>query len=140
MFTKEDIKNAIDKYPIIDLSSDDPEDIYVAKWQIENEIKESNPFYTKTTLAKFISNLHLGNIIFVYDGSSLPFTVFHNRMFVASGIEEGINKLKSFLSSIGYDLSKLSKFDPIELMNGKEYGPEYMLIDNNVMIRTEENS
>lgn len=82
MFTKEEIKNSIQN--IVNLSNEDPEEIYVTKWTIENKLKEKDPSYTKKTLAKFISDLHLGRFIFVHNGSSLPFSIYEGYVFVAS--------------------------------------------------------
>lgn len=131
MYTIEELKNATNN--IIDLSNDDPEEIYVAKWKIENKLREDDPSYTKKTLAKFITDLNLGKYIFVYDGSSIPFSVYRGYMFISSGIEEGTIKMKQVFSDINYDLSSLKKFDPLSLMSGNTYGPTYFLIDANVM-------
>lgn len=38
MFTKEEIKNAAQN--IVNLSNEDPEEIYVTKWNIENKLKK----------------------------------------------------------------------------------------------------
>ena len=82
MFTKEEIKNSIQN--IVNLSNEDPEEIYVTKWTIENKLKEKDPSYTKKTLAKFINDLHLGRFIFVHNGSSLPFSIYEGYVFVAT--------------------------------------------------------
>lgn len=131
MYTKEELKNSLSN--IIDLSSEDPEDIYVAKWKIESELKKKDPSYTKKTLSRFISDLHLGTYIFVYDGSSVPFCSYEGFMFVASGIQKGIELLKDTVENLDYDLTKLNKFNPVDLMSGKTYGSNYFLIDGNVM-------
>ena len=47
MFTKEEIKNSIRN--IVNLSNEDPGEIYVTKWTIENKLKEKDPSYTKKT-------------------------------------------------------------------------------------------
>ena len=96
MFTKEEIKNSIQN--IVNLSNEDPEEIYVTKWTIENKLKEKDPSYTKKTLAKFISDLHLGRFIFVHNGSSLPFSIYEGYVFVASESSDFSYFIKTIIS------------------------------------------
>lgn len=131
MFTKEEIKNAIQN--IVNLSDEDPEEIYVTKWNIENKLKEKDPSYTKKTLAKFISDLQLGRFIFVHNGSSLPFSVYNGYMFVASESSDFSYFIKS-LEKLDYDLNNLEKYDYMKLLDSTPYDSDYFLIDSVLMI------
>lgn len=131
MFTKEEIKNAIQN--IVNLSNEDPEEIYVTKWNIENKLKEKDPSYTKKTLAKFISDLHLGRFIFVHNGSSLPFSVYEGYMFVASESSDFSYFIKS-LEKLDYDLNNLEKYDYMKLLDSTPYDNDYFLIDSVLMV------
>ena len=109
MIKKEELKKAVQN--IVNLSNEDPEEIYVTKWNIENKLKEKDPSYTKKTLAKFISDLHFGNFIFVHNGSSLPFSIYEGYMFVATETESNdLSYFIDFLSKIDYDLNKSTTF------------------------------
>lgn len=131
MFTKEEIKNAIQN--IVNLSNEDPEEIYVTKWNIENKLKEKDPSYTKKTLAKFISDLQLGRFIFVHNGSSLPFSIYEGYMFVASESSDFSYFIKS-LEKLDYDLNNLEKYDYMKLLDSTPYDSDYFLIDSVLMI------
>ena len=131
MFTKEEIKNAIQN--IVNLSNEDPEEIYVTKWNIENKLKGKDPSYTKKTLAKFISDLHLGKFIFVHNGSSLPFSIYEGYMFVASESSDFSYFIKS-LEKLDYDLNNLEKYDYMKLLDSTPYDSDYFLIDSVLMV------
>lgn len=131
MFTKEEIKNSIQN--IVNLSNEDPEEIYVTKWTIENKLKEKDPSYTKKTLAKFISDLHLGRFIFVHNESSLPFSIYEGYVFVASESPDFSYFIDS-LSKIDYDLNNLEKYDYMKLLDSTPYDSDYFLIDGVLMI------
>lgn len=131
MFTKEEIKNAAQN--IVNLSNEDPEEIYVTKWNIENKLKEKDPSYTKKTLAKFISDLHLGRFIFVHNGSSLPFSIYEGYMFVAIESNDFSYFINS-LSKLDYDLNNLQKYDYMKLLDSTPYNSDYFLIDGVLMI------
>lgn len=131
MFTKEEIKNAIQN--IVNLSDEDPEEIYVTKWNIENKLKEKDPSYTKKTLAKFISDLQLGRFIFVHNGSSLPFSIYEGYMFVASESSDFSYFIKS-LEKLDYDLNNLEKYDYMKLLDSTPYNRDYFLIDSILMV------
>ena len=131
MFTKEEIKNAIQN--IVNLSDEDPEEIYVTKWNIENKLKEKDPSYTKKTLAKFIGDLQLGRFIFVHNGSSLPFSIYEGYMFVASESSDFSYFIKS-LEKLDYDLNNLEKYDYMKLLDSTPYNRDYFLIDSRLMV------
>ena len=131
MFTKEEIKNSIQN--IVNLSNEDPEEIYVTKWTIENKLKEKNPSYTKKTLAKFINDLHLGRFIFVHNGSSLPFSIYEGYVFVATESNDFSYFINS-LSKLDYDLNNLKKYDYMKLFDSTPYDSDYFLIDGVLMI------
>lgn len=131
MFTKEEIKNSIQN--IVNLSNEDPEEIYVTKWTIENKLKEKDPSYTKKTLAKFISDLHLGRFIFVHNGSSLPFSIYGGYVFVATELNDFSYFINS-LSKLDYDLNNLKKYDYMKLFDSTPYDSDYFLIDGVLMI------
>ena len=131
MFTKEEIKNSIQN--IVNLSNEDPEEIYVTKWTIENKLKEKDPSYTKKTLAKFISDLHLGRFIFVHNGSSLPFSIYEGYVFVASESSDFSYFIKS-LEKLDYDLNNLEKYDYMKLLDSTPYNRDYFLIDSRLMV------
>ena len=133
MFTKEELKKAVQN--IVNLSNEDPEEIYVTKWNIENKLKEKDPSYTKKTLAKFISDLHFGKFIFVHNGSSLPFSIYEGYMFVATETESNdLSYFIDFLSKIDYDLNILSKYDYLKLLESSSYDFDYFLIDGVMMV------
>ena len=131
MFTKEEIKNSIQN--IVNLSNEDPEEIYVTKWTIENKLKEKDPSYTKKTLAKFINDLHLGRFIFVHNGSSLPFSIYGGYVFVATESNDFSYFINS-LSKLDYDLNNLKKYDYMKLFDSTPYDNDYFLIDGVLMI------
>lgn len=131
MFTKEEIKNAIQN--IVNLSNEDSEDIYVTKWKIENKIKEKDPSYTKKTLAKFIEDLDFGKFIFVHNGSSLPFSIYEGYMFVAAESNDFSYFINS-LSKIDYDLNSLKKYDYMKLLDSIPYDCDYFLINGVLMV------
>lgn len=131
MFTKEEIKNSIQN--IVNLSNEDPEEIYVTKWNIENKLKEKDPSYTKKTLAKFISDLHLGRFIFVHNGSSLPFSIYEGYVFVATESTDFTYFINS-LSKLDYDLNNLQKYDYMKLLDSTPYDSDYFLIDGVLMV------
>lgn len=131
MFTKEEIKNSIQN--IVNLSNEDPEEIYVTKWNIENKLKEKDPSYTKKTLAKFISDLHLGRFIFVHNGSSLPFSIYEGYVFVATESNDFTYFINS-LSKLDYDMNNLQKYDYIKLLDSIPYDSDYFLIDGVLMV------
>lgn len=131
MFTKEEIKNSIQN--IVNLSNEDPEEIYVTKWTIENKLKEKDPSYTKKTLAKFINDLHLGRFIFVHNGSSLPFSIYAGYVFVATESNDFSYFINS-LSKLDYDLNNLKKYDYMKLFDSTPYDSDYFLIDGVLMI------
>lgn len=128
----EELKNSLQN--IVNLSSEDPENIYVAKWTIENKLKEKDPSYTKRNLSRFITDLNLGNFIFVYNGSSIPFAIYEGYLFVASDLEIGITKLKESLEILNYDLNNLHIYDNMNLMKDISYGPTYFIINSKVMV------
>ena len=131
MFTKEEIKNSIQN--IVNLTNEDPEEIYVTKWTIENKLKEKDPSYTKKTLAKFINDLHLGRFIFVHNGSSLPFSIYGGYVFVATESNDFSYFINS-LSKLDYDLNNLKKYDYMKLFDSTPYDSDYFLIDGVLMI------
>lgn len=128
----EELKNSLQN--IVNLSSEDPENIYVAKWNIENKLKEKDTSYTKKNLSRFITDLNLGNFIFVYNGSSIPFAMYEGYLFVASDLEIGITKLKESLEILDYDLNNLHIYDNMNLMKDISYGPTYFIINSKVMV------
>ena len=133
MIKKEELKKAVQN--IVNLSNEDPEEIYVTKWNIENKLKEKDPSYTKKTLAKFISDLHFGKFIFVHNGSSLPFSIYEGYMFVATETESNdLSYFIDFLSKIDYDLNILSKYDYLKLLESHSYDFDYFLIDGVMMV------
>ena len=133
MIKKEELKKAVQN--IVNLSNEDPEEIYVTKWNIENKLKEKDPSYTKKTLAKFISDFHFGKFIFVHNGSSLPFSIYEGYMFVATETESNdLSYFIDFLSKIDYDLNILSKYDYLKLLESPSYDFDYFLIDGVLMI------
>ena len=133
MIEKEELKKAVQN--IVNLSNEDPEEIYVTKWNIENKLKEKDPSYTKKTLAKFISDLHFGKFIFVHNGSSLPFSIYEGYMFVATETESNdLSYFIDFLSKIDYDLNILSKYDYLKLLESSSYDFDYFLIDGVMMV------
>lgn len=137
MFSKEELENPFLDGMIVNLTEDDPEEIYVTKWKIEERLRENDPEYQKKTLSEFINDLHLGRYVFVHGYETVPFTVYMDYLFVATGdYEKDINALSNALESIHFDLSSLHHQDLYKLFTtGKEDDPDrYFLIDGNKMV------
>lgn len=137
MYTREELENPFIDGMIVNLSGDDPEEIYVTKWKIEERIKEKDPSYIKKSLSQFISDLNLGSYVYVHDDVTVPFTVYMDYLFVATGnYNEDINDLSSALEDIKFDLKSLHKQDLYKMFTtGKEDDPSrYFVIDGQKMV------
>lgn len=140
MFTKKELEDPFIDGLIVNLSEEDPEEIYVTKWKIEERIREKDPSYTKKSLSQFISDLHLGEYVYVNSENIIPFTVYMDYLFVATAsYDEDINDLSSALEDIHFDLSSLHNQDLHKLFTtGKEDDPQrYFIINGQKMVSSE---
>lgn len=140
MYTKKELEDPFIDGMIVNLSEEDPEEIYVTKWKIEERIREKDPSYTKKSLSQFISDLHLGEYVYVNDEKTIPFAIYMDYLFVASpSYDEDINDLSSALEDIHFDLSSLHKQDLHKLFTtGKEDDPKrYFIINGQKMVSSE---
>lgn len=135
MYTKESIKQAILEKRIVNLSQEDPEEVYVTKWMIEQKLLNKNQNYAKRSLTKFIDDMKIGNYIFVDNNGDIviPFSIYEGYLFVALDptdyYDEYVNRLIDGLKSIDYDLSSLHQENIQNVyMNNETQKSRYFLI------------
>lgn len=120
---------------IIDLSCEDPENIYISKYFIEKKIKEENPNYQKKTLQKFINDLDLSTHIYVSGTDTIPFKSYYDTLFITTTNEVQKKILLNGLESIQYDLSKLKKHDILKQIENDDPRPfDYFIINGIMMV------
>lgn len=140
MYTKKELEDPFIDGMIVNLSEEDPEEIYVTKWKIEERIREKDSSYTKKSLSRFISDLHLGEYVYVNGDKTVPFSIYMDYLFVATpSYDEDINDLSSALEDIHFDLSSLHKQDLHKLFTtGKEDDPSrYFIINGQKMVSSD---
>lgn len=136
-------------YVNLDELQDFPEKFLMAKMDIESDVEQEN----KLPLSDFIVSLNMTNV-YVYKKQMIPFSIREGNnskyvIYISSTPykeidlhkqlrEEAFEKFKEKLSSIDYDISKLSMKTNIDLISTSgieviEHG-EYFVIDGEFYI------
>lgn len=123
--TKEDILNVV---------TDDPEDLYVFKHEIELKLKEEDNTYQRKTLGQFIQDIGLnGEYIFVTPTDSIVFTMKYDKMFVTSSDNDSLDLFIETLNNLQGDLSSLKKISNVDaITEGFEMPTTYFLINKEI--------
>lgn len=123
--TKEDILNVV---------TDDPEDLYVFKHEIELKLKEEDDTYQRKTLGQFIQDIGLnGEYIFVTPNDSIVFVMKYDKMFVTSSDNDSLDLFIETLNNLQGDLSSLKKISNVDaITEGFEMPTTYFLINKEI--------
>jgi tRNA U55 pseudouridine synthase TruB len=123
--TKEDILNVV---------TDDPEDLYVFKHEVELKLKEEDDTYQRKTLGQFIQDIGLnGEYIFVTPTDSIVFTIKYDKMFVTSSDNDSLDLFIETLNNLQGDLSSLKKISNVDaITEGFEMPTTYFLINKEI--------
>jgi hypothetical protein len=123
--TKEDILNVV---------TDDPEDLYVFKHEVELKLKEEDNAYQRKTLGQFIQDIGLnGEYIFVTPNDSIVFTIKYDKMFVTSSDNDSLDLFIETLNNLQGDLSSLKKISNVDaITEGFEMPTTYFLINKEI--------
>lgn len=123
--TKEDILNVV---------TDDPEDLYVFKHEVELKLKEEDNTYQRKTLGQFIQDIGLnGEYIFVTPTDSIVFTMKYDKMFVTSSDNDSLDLFIETLNNLQGDLSSLKKISNVDaITEGFEMPTTYFLINKEI--------
>ena len=123
--TKEDILNVV---------TDDPEDLYVFKHEIELKLKEEDDTYRRKTLGQFIQDIGLnGEYIFVTPNDSIVFVMKYDKMFVTSSDNDSLDLFIETLNNLQGDLSSLKKISNVDaITEGFEMPTTYFLINKEI--------
>lgn len=123
--TKEDILNVV---------TDDPEDLYVFKHEVELKLKEEDDTYQRKTLGRFIQDIGLnGEYIFVTPTDSIVFTMKYDKMFVTSSDNDSLDLFIETLNNLQGDLSSLKKISNVDaITEGFEMPTTYFLINKEI--------
>lgn len=123
--TKEDILNVV---------TDDPEDLYVFKHEIELKLKEEDNTYQRKTLGQFIQDIGLnGEYIFVTPNDSIVFVMKYDKMFVTSSDNDSLDLFIKTLNNLQGDLSSLKKISNVDaITEGFEMPTTYFLINKEI--------
>lgn len=123
--TKEDILNVV---------TDDPEDLYVFKHEVELKLKEEDNTYQRKTLGQFIQDIGLnGEYIFVTPTDSIVFTIKYDKMFVTSSDNDSLDLFIETLNNLQGDLSSLKKISNVDaITEGFEIPTTYFLINKEI--------
>lgn len=123
--TKEDILNVV---------TNDPEDLYVFKHEVELKLKEEDDTYQRKTLGQFIQDIGLnGEYIFVTPTDSIVFTMKYDKMFVTSSDNDSLDLFIETLNNLQGDLSSLKKISNVDaITEGFEMPTTYFLINKEI--------
>ena len=123
--TKEDILNVV---------TDDPEDLYVFKHEVELKLKEEDDTYQRKTLGQFIQDIGLnGEYIFVTPNDSIVFVMKYDKMFVTSSDNDSLDLFIETLNNLQGDLSSLKKISNADaITEGFEMPTTYFLINKEI--------
>lgn len=123
--TKEDILNVV---------TDDPEDLYVFKHEVELKLKEEDDTYQRKTLGQFIQDIGLnGEYIFVTPNDSIVFVMKYDKMFVTSSDNNSLDLFIETLNNLQGDLSSLKKISNVDaITEGFEMPTTYFLINKEI--------
>lgn len=122
------------KEDILNVVTDDPEDLYVFKHEVELKLKEEDETYQRKTLGGFIQDIGLnGEYIFVTESDSIVFTIKYGKMFVTSSDDESLDLFIETLNNLQGDLSKLKKISNTDVITeGFEFPKIYFLINKEI--------
>lgn len=123
--TKEDILNVV---------TNDPEDLYVFKHEVELKLKEEDDTYQRKTLGQFIQDIGLnGEYIFVTPNDSIIFVMKYDKMFVTSSDNDSLDLFIETLNNLQGDLSSLKKISNVDaITEGFEMPTTYFLINKEI--------
>lgn len=124
----------ITKEDILNIVTDDPEDLYVFKHEVELKLKEEDNTYQRKTLGQFIQDIGLnGEYIFVTPTDSIVFTMKYDKMFVTSSDNDSLDLFIETLNSLQGDLSSLKKISNTNVITeGFEMPTTYFLINKEI--------
>lgn len=102
----------------VDIS--DIEQLIMAKVTIENKLKESNEDYDNLKLEEFVVKYAALPNVIVDNGEILPFSIVdvegEKYLMYSSETDKSLDKIKSHLKNIDYDLSKLKELSYREMV------------------------
>lgn len=124
----------IAKEDILNVVTDDPEDLYVFKHEVELKLKEEDDTYQRKTLGQFIQDIGLnGEYIFVTPTDSIVFTMKYDKMFVTSSDNDSLDLFIETLNNLQGDLSSLRKISNVDaITEGFEMPTTYFLINKEI--------
>lgn len=102
----------------VDIS--DIEQLIMAKVTIENKLKEANEDYENLKLEEFVVKYAALSNVIVDNGEILPFSIVdvegEKYLMYSSETDKSLDKIKSHLKNIDYDLSKLKELSYREMV------------------------
>ena len=102
----------------VDIS--DIEQLIMAKVTIENKLKEANEDYENIKLEEFVVKYAALSNVIVDNGEILPFSIVdvegEKYLMYSSETDKSLDKIKSHLKNIDYDLSKLKELSYREMV------------------------
>lgn len=131
-----ELPSHISKEDVLNVVTDDPEDLYVFKHEIELKLKEKDSSYKRKSLGQFIQDIGLtGQYIFVTPSDSIVFTVKYGKMFVTSSDNNSLELFVNTINDLKGDLSKLKKVSNTNIIiEGFELPSSYFLINKEIYI------
>lgn len=126
----------ISEEDILNVVTDDPEDLYVFKHEIELELKEKDNSYKRKSLGQFIQDIGLvGQYIFVTPSDSIVFTLKYDKIFVTSSDNDSLELFVNTINDLKGDLTKLRKISNADIITeGFELPSSYFLINKEIYI------
>lgn len=126
----------ISKEDILNVVTDDPEDLYVFKHEIELKLKEKDNSYKRKSLGQFIQDIGLiGQYIFVTPSDSIVFTLKYDKIFVTSSDNDSLELFVNIINDLKGDLTKLRKISNADIITeGFELPSSYFLINKEIYI------
>lgn len=113
-------------------SISDIEELIISKVQIEKQLFEKKEISQKSTIMEFIDKYGKLDNVYVYNDQIIPFNLVcinDNWYCFVANKEEINNRLKTILSDLSCDLSKLKRADNIALMSDSGEIEEYFIIN-----------
>lgn len=124
------------KYIAINTIGDYPEDFLFAKVDVEHHLQETGKIENRMRLDEFILWLEMQKTIYIRNQHSIAFRITEGEKdaYVFYSLLDTDDKLfeafKAKLEGIKYDISKLNKITPVEIMNLDLDDAELFMIDN----------
>ncbi len=131
-----ELPSHVSKEDVLNVVTDDPEDLYVFKHDVELKLKEKDNSYKRRSLGQFIQDIGLtGQYIFVTPFDSIVFTVKYGKMFVTSSDNDSLELFVNTINDLKGDLSKLKKVSNTDIIiEGFELPSSYFLINKEIYI------